>query len=429
MVKETKFYDVLGVAPTADDNALKKAYRKLAMKYHPDKNPEAGDKFKEISMAYEVLSNPEKRKLYDQAGEQGIKEGGSGGGGGGMNPMDIFDMFFGGGGGGDPFGRGRQRGPRRTKNLVHQLSVSLEDMYNGTVRKLALQKNVICDGCEGIGGKPGAVQKCPNCRGTGMQVRIQQLGPGMMQQIQSMCGECHGEGERVDPKLRCKKCNGRKVNRERKILEVSVDKGMEDGQKVTFSGEGDQEPGLEPGDIIIVLDEKAHALFKRNGQDLIMKMDISLTEALTGLKKAVKTLDDRTLVIQTVRGASRKQHRQVFISKQLGEVIKTGDLKMVRGEGMPQYRNPFEKGRLIIQFNVVFPPSLEPSVAEKLASILPPADEPILPDEVDEVDLNDFDPEADRQQQHHRMGHGHFDDDDEGHHGHPGGPGVQCATQ
>merc|ERR1719187_2992984 len=347
-------------------------------------------------MAYEVLSNPEKRKLYDQAGEQGIKEGGSGGGGG-MNPMDIFDMFFGGGGGGDPFGRGRQRGPRRTKNLVHQLSVSLEDMYNGTVRKLALQMNVICDACDGVGGKPGAFQKCPTCRGTGTQVRIQQLGPGMMQQIQSMCGECHGEGERVDPKLRCKKCNGRKGNRERKILEVSVDKGMEDGQKVTFSGEGDQEPGLEPGDIIIVLDEKAHALFKRNGQDLIIKLNISLTEALTGLKKAVKTLDDRTLVIQTVRG----------------EVIKSGDLKMVRGEGMPMYRNPFEKGRLIIQFNVLFPPSVEP----------------ILPDDVDEVDLNDFDPEADRQQQHHRMGHGHFDDDDEGHHGHPGGPGVQCATQ
>jgi len=409
MVKETKFYDVLGVSPGADDNALKKAYRKLAMKYHPDKNPEAGDKFKEISMAYEILSNPEKRRLYDQAGEQGIKEGG--GGGPGVNPMDIFDMFF--GGGGDPFGRQRGRaGPRRTKNLMHQLSVSLEDMYNGSVRKLALQKNVICDGCEGLGGKAGAVQKCPNCRGTGMQVRIQQLGPGMMQQIQSMCGECHGEGERVDPKLRCKKCNGRKVNRERKILEVQVDKGMEDGQKITFSGEGDQEPGLEPGDIIIVLDEKEHATFKRNGQDLIMKMDVSLTEALTGLRKAIKTLDERTLVIQTVRG----------------EVIKTGDLKMVRGEGMPQYRNPFEKGRLIIQFNVIFPPALEPSVAEALAAILPPAVEPILPDDVDEVDLNDFDPEADRQQQQHHRRH-HYDDDDEGHHGHPGGPGVQCATQ
>merc|ERR1719334_2772978 len=345
-------------------------------------------------MAYEVLSNPEKRKLYDQAGEQGIKEGGSGGGAG-MNPMDIFDMFFGGGGGGDPFGRGRQRGPRRTKNLVHQLSVSLEDMYNGTVRKLALQKNVICDGCEGIGGKPGAVQKCPNCRGTGMQVRIQQLGPGMMQQIQSMCGECHGEGERVDPKLRCKKCNGRKVNRERKILEVSVDKGMEDGQKVTFSSEGDQEPGLEPGDIIIVLDEKAHTLFRRNGQDLIMKMDISLTESLTGLRKAVKTLDDRTLVIQTVRG----------------EVIKTGDVKQVQGEGMPYYRNPFEKGRLLIQFNVVFPANLEPSMAEALSKILPPVEESILPDDVDEVDLNDFDPSNDRGQQ--QRGRGHYDDDDD----------------
>merc|ERR1712193_339213 len=223
-------------------------------------------------------------------------------------------------------GRRGGGGPRKGKDVVHQLSVSLENLYSGTVRKLALQKKVICSNCEGSGGKKGvAPEKCTNCRGSGMQVRIQQLGPGMMQQIQSMCGECQGQGERVDPKLRCKKCNGRKVNRERKILEVQGDKGMEDGQKITFTSEGDQEPGLEPGDIIIVLDEKAHDKFKRSGQDLIMKMDISLTEALTGLKKAVKTLDDRTLVIQTLRG----------------EVIKTGDLKMVSGEGMPQYRNPF----------------------------------------------------------------------------------------
>ncbi len=117
-----------------------------------------------------------------------------------------------------------------------------------------------------------------------------------MQQIQSMCSECHGQGERIDPKLRCKKCSGRKVIRERKTLEVAVDKGMEDGQKITFGGEGDQEPGLEPGDIIIVLDEKEHPLFKRNGTDLIMKFDISLTEALCGFKKTITTLDQRTLV-------------------------------------------------------------------------------------------------------------------------------------
>lgn len=405
MVKETKFYELLGVAPTASDSDLKKAYRKLALKYHPDKNPNAGEKFKEISMAYEVLSNPEKRRLYDQHGEQGIKEGG-GGGGGFHSPMDIFDMFFGGGG----FGGGRSRGPRRTKNLVHQLSVSLEDMYNGTTRKLALQKNVICDACDGVGGKEGAIQKCPNCRGTGMQVRIQQLGPGMMQQIQSMCGECQGQGERVDPKLRCKKCNGRKVNRERKILEVSIDKGMEDGQKITFSGEGDQEPGLEPGDIIIVLDEKKHPVFTRNGTDLLMKMTINITEALCGFKKTIETLDKRTLVVQTVPG----------------EVIKTGDLKSVLTEGMPTYRNPFEKGKLIIQFMVEFPESLSPQVVSKLEKLLPPKNEPMIPDDHDEADMHDFDPEEDRRQQRRYAQDMYGDDDDEHmHHG----QGVSCATQ
>ncbi len=150
MVKETKFYDLLGVKPGVSDGDLKKAYRKLALKYHPDKNPDpaAAEKFKEISQAFEVLSNEEKRRIYDAHGEQGIKEGGGGGGGGFHSPMDIFDMFFGGGGGGGMFGGGR-RGPRRTKNIIHQMSVTLEEMYNGTTRKLALQKNVICPDCDG----------------------------------------------------------------------------------------------------------------------------------------------------------------------------------------------------------------------------------------------------------------------------------------
>ena len=118
--------------------------------------------------------------------------------------------------------------------------VSLEDMYKGTTRKLALQKTVICSDCNGLGGREGAVQRCPNCRGSGMQVRMQQLGPGMIQQIQSVCRDCQGQGERIDPKHRCKACAGKKVTRQKKILEVSVDKGMEDGQKITFADEGDQ---------------------------------------------------------------------------------------------------------------------------------------------------------------------------------------------
>jgi len=403
MVKETKFYDLLGVGPSASDSELKKAYRKMALKYHPDKNPEAGEKFKEISMAYEVLSNAEKRELYDKHGEQGIKEGGAGGGGGGFHsPTDLFDMFFGGGG-----GRGH-RGPRRTKNLMHQIQVSLKEMYNGATRKLALQKNVICEDCNGLGGPEGAVQRCTNCRGSGMQVRLQQLGPGIMQQVQSVCRECQGQGERIDPKLRCKGCSGKKVTRKRKILEVSIDKGMDDGQKITFAGEGDQEPGLEPGDIVIVLDEKEHPVFKRSGIDLIMKLPVSLSEALTGFKRTVETLDDRTLVIQTVSG----------------EVIKNGDIKCVYGEGMPTYRNPFEKGKLIIQFAVQFPERLEPSVAESLAKILPSKEEAMIPDDHDEVDMNDFDPEEDRARRQRAM---YEDDDDD--HGHGHGPGVNCATQ
>merc|ERR1712025_263660 len=298
---------------------------------------------------------------------------------------------------------GGPRGPRRTKNLVHQLSVSLEDMYNGVVRKLALQKNVICDACDGVGGKQGAVQKCPNCRGTGMQVRIQQLGPGMMQQIQSMCGECHGEGERVDPKLRCKKCSGKKVNRERKILEVEVNKGMEDGQKITFSGEGDQEPGLEPGDIIIILDEKAHPTFQRHGGDLVTKMELDLVEALCGFQRTVTTLDDRTLVITHIPG----------------EVMKHGDVRQIMNEGMPTYRSPYDKGRLIIQFSVKFPEKIDASNVGQLESLLPPREPVEVPSTAEECMLMDVDssqmPGKGRSGSSSHNGNVYDEDDDERH--------------
>jgi len=407
MVKETGFYDILGVAPTATDSELKKAYRKLALKYHPDKNKEPGseEKFKSISMAYEVLVDPKKRELYDKGGEEALKGGGSGGFDF-HSPMDIFDLFFGGGG----RGGGGRRGPRKGKDVIHQLKVPLEDMYNGSTRKLALQKNVICTKCEGRGGKEGCVSKCNNCRGTGMSVRIQQIGPGMVQQIQSVCGECRGEGEVIDAKHRCKHCQGKKIVKERKILEVHIDKGMKDNQQIRFSGEGDQEPDLEPGDIVIVLDEQEHDRFRRRGNDLIMTMQLELVEALCGFQKTVTTLDNRTLVITSLPG----------------EVIKHEDIKCVMGEGMPMYRDPFEKGRLIIQFGVTFPRNnfLPAKSMDILEKVLPAREEVIVPDGAEECNLQDYDPST-HSRGNSRVHHEAYDSDDEGGHG---GQRVQCAS-
>ncbi|KAG9333582.1 hypothetical protein JZ751_011319 [Albula glossodonta] len=308
MVKETGYYDMLGVKPNASPDELKKAYRKLALKYHPDKNPTEGEKFKQISQAYEVLSDAKKREVYDRGGEKAIKEGGAGGGG---------------------------------KNVVHQLTVSLEDLYNGATRKLAVQKNAICERCEGRGGRKGAVEPCPNCRGAGVQVQMHRIGLGLVQQVSTICGACQGQGQRISPRDKCKACGGRKITRQKKILEVHIDKGeaaamsisqppgtcaiptpappppaaggnscacpgMKDGQKIVFHGEGDQEPGLEPGDIIIVLDQKVHPVYTRQGENLIMNMELQLVEALCGFQKPIKTLDNRTLLITSHPGRLRR---------------------------------------------------------------------------------------------------------------------------
>ncbi|KAI8085074.1 ATPase GET3 [Halteromyces radiatus] len=367
-------------------------------------NPDAGDKFKEISHAYEILADGERRQMYDQFGEEGLN---GQGGMGGMDAEDLFSQLFGGGlFGGGGGGRGRPSGPRRGKDMVHQLKVSLEDLYKGKTTKLALQKHVLCAKCEGRGGKEGSVATCKTCNGQGVRLIMRQMGP-MIQQIQQPCNDCGGQGETIDPKDRCTECQGRKILNERKILEVHIDKGMRDGQKITFSGEGDQAPNVVPGDIIIALDEKPHPAFKRKGDDLFYDAKIDLLTALAGGQFAIPHLDERILLVTVLPG----------------EAIHPDMVKVIPNEGMPTYRH-HNHGNLFIKFTIEFPPNnwTDPDTIAKLESVLPPRQP--LPDfgdkHVDDVVMAD----AEAYQSSRSQG-GHAHDEDEEDDGR--GPGVQCA--
>lgn len=273
---------------------------------YQDKNahsPEAAEKFKEISHAYEVLQDSQKRQIYDQYGEEGLEQGGAGGG---MAAEDLFAQFFGGGGGGPfggMFGGGgmREQGPKKARTIHHVHKVSLEDIYRGKVSKLALQKSVICPACDGRGGKEGAVKPCNGCNGAGMKTMMRQMGP-MIQRFQTVCPDCQGEGEIIRDKDRCKRCTGKKTVIERKVLHVHVDKGVKSGHKIDFRGEGDQMPGVLPGDVQFEIEQKPHSRFQRKEDDLFFQTDIDLLTALAGGEVHIEHLDDRWLTVRMEPG-------------------------------------------------------------------------------------------------------------------------------
>ena len=397
----SQLYDLLGVSPTASDAELKKAYRKKALALHPDNGGDP-EMFKEVTSAYEALSDPNKREMYDRFGPDGLSESGMGGG---MDPQDLFSQLFGGMGG--MFGgAGRPRGPRKGKDLIHRVRVTLEDLYKGKVTKLALQKHVLCSSCEGRGGDEGAVKTCSTCHGQGVKVALRQIGP-MVQQMQQPCPDCQATGEQIDPKHRCKDCQGKKIKQERKVLEVRIDKGMTDGHQITFKEEADQAPNPIPGDVIIVVDEQPHPRFKRRGNDLYVDVEVDLLTALAGGKVSIEHLDDHALSVEIPRG----------------EIVKPGELKVLRGQGMPSYRF-HELGDLYVNLGVRFPDTLSEEQMSLLEKALPPRQQqaPLSKDvDVEDVVMDQID-----EQEAHRArtapAMGDMDDEDAA-----GGPQVQCA--
>nr|WP_315042334.1 molecular chaperone DnaJ [uncultured Moraxella sp.] len=292
------FYEVLGIDKNANEQEIKKAYRKLAMKYHPDRNPDdpqAEEKFKEASLAYEVLSDAQKRSAYDRMGHAAFENGMGGGGGfGGGNFHDIFGDLFGGGraGGfgdmfGDMFGGGRSSRRRRGADLRYVVELSLEEAVNGVKKEITFTAPAPCETCNGKGTKnPEDVVTCITCGGHGV-VRMQQ---GFFA-VQQTCPHCGGSGKQI--KNPCGDCHGSGVKDKSRTLEVTIPAGVDNGDRVRLSGEGEAIQGGESGDLYVEIRVKEHDKFVRNGADLHLDVPISFADAALGREVEVPTLDGR----------------------------------------------------------------------------------------------------------------------------------------
>ena len=317
------YYEILGVAKNASDDEIKKAYRKLAMKFHPDRNPDdkgAEEKFKEAKEAYEVLSDGDKRAAYDQFGHEGVNpQGGPGGFGGfgsagGFDFSDIFEGIFGGGMGGG--GRGRSN-VYRGADLRYNLEITLEEAARGTETKIRIPTLEECENCHGSGAKPGTQPTtCPTCQGHG-QVRMQQ---GFFS-IQQTCPRCQGSGKIVaEP---CGTCNGQGRIKKHKTLSVKIPAGVDEGDRIRLAGEGEAGVnGGPPGDLYVQIHLKAHPLFKRDGDDLHCEMPVSFATAALGGEVEIPTLDGHA----RLKVAAETQSGQVLRLKGKG-------IKGVRSSG------------------------------------------------------------------------------------------------
>ena len=324
MAAKRDYYEVLGVNKNATDEELKKAYRKLAKKYHPDANPdnkkEAEEKFKEVNEAYETLSDPQKRRMYDQFGPDGPQGFGGGscqgpfGQGGyysysssGFNGFDdfgdlgdIFSSFFGGGFGGRSSSR-KQNGPRKGADLNLRMEITFEQAYSGVEKEITVTRNETCDNCHGTGAKPGtSVTKCTTCNGTGQVTQVQNTILGQMQ-TRRTCTVCHGTGEII--KEPCEVCHGNGTVRKQPRIKVKIPAGIDDNQTVVLRGEGEPgEKGGPKGDLYITVRIKKHSIFTRSGNNVMCEVPITITQATLGADLEIPMVDGTKVVYKIPDG-------------------------------------------------------------------------------------------------------------------------------
>lgn len=354
------YYDILGVTKSSAADEIKKAYRKLAIKFHPDKNPDdkgAEDKFKEAAEAYEVLSNPEKKQRYDQFGHAGSQGGYGGGyGGGGMNMDDIFSQFgdvFG-GGGGSPFdsffgggGQSSRSGRRvqRGTNLRIKVKLSLEEIANGVEKKIKVNKQILCNTCDGTGAKDkDSFSTCKTCGGSGAVRRVTNTILGQMQTT-STCPTCNGEGSTISSK--CTICHGDGITRGEETISINIPAGVSEGMQLSMSGKGNAAPrGGVPGDLIILVEETPHESLKREGINVIYDLHVSFIDATLGASVEVPTIDGKARI-------------------KLEPGTQGGKILRLKGKGIPEV-NSYHKGDQLIQVNIWTPKVLNNEERELL---------------------------------------------------------------